>query len=58
VAVINDFHLKRLLDRMSEDFKEVNKESRTTSNSEYNLTKPVCDQEESKEAGAKKDLLD
>lgn len=50
---ISDFRLKTLLDRIAGELKQLNKESRSSFTPEYDLAKPVCEQEESQEVGKK-----
>jgi len=47
-----EFRLKNLLDRIAEELKKISNESHTTHTREYDLKKPVCEQQETiKEEG-------
>lgn len=48
----NDFHIKKLLDRVSEELSELKKAFRIGDKDEYEFKKYVCEHDESKEKGA------
>lgn len=56
MRVLGDFRLKTLVDRISEELQQLKEHSRNTFKTEYQLKKPVIQQEERKVQDRESDL--